>query len=188
MNDQPALNQRQQQSLRRLARESMEHGLEHGKALPLTITDWPADLRQPGASFVTLYLHDRLRGCIGSTQARRPLAEDVAHNAYAAAFLDPRFAPCTAVEVAELALNLSILGPMTPLDFQSLDDLAGQLQPQIDGLLVELDRRQAVFLPQVWQQLPRPRDFLDQLLHKAGLPTRRELPGLKAWRYTVTHF
>lgn len=74
-----------------LARESIEYGLRSGRSLPVQLTDYSPALQARQASFVTLEKAGQLRGCIGSLEAYRPLVEDVAEHAYAAAFRDPRF-------------------------------------------------------------------------------------------------
>lgn len=167
------------------ARHAIQYGLQHGRP-PVTETqDCSARLQEAGASFVTLTLHQQLRGCIGSLQARRPLIVDVADNAYAAAFRDPRFPPVNEAEVPELDYHISILHPAEPLQFSDEDDLLRQIRPQVDGLILEDQGHRGTFLPSVWNSLPEPRQFLQQLKRKAGLPTDYWSGTLKVWRYTV---
>lgn len=178
-----ALSDTQRQRLLEIARESIRHGLAHGK--PLSVRDEDAALLQPGASFVTLNLHDELRGCIGSLEAHQPLVKDVAQNAFSAAFRDPRFPPLTDREFAALDLHISILSPSEPLHFSSESDLLRQLRPGIDGLVLSDGYRRGTFLPQVWEQLPEPAEFLAHLKRKAGLPVNYWSPTLQVERYTV---
>lgn len=168
-----------------LARDSIRYGLGHGCQMPVDLRECPPPLQALGASFVTLKAADELRGCIGSLLAARPLALDVAGNAYAAAFRDPRFQPLAAPEFDGLAVHISLLSPMTPLQFESEDDLLAQLQPGVDGLLLEEGSRRSTFLPAVWETLPDPREFLQYLKRKAGLPANYWSGTLKAHRYTV---
>jgi AmmeMemoRadiSam system protein A len=135
--------------------------------------------------FVTLKRHGTLRGCIGSYQARRPLVEDVADNAFAAAFLDPRFRALEASEVEGLTLHISLLTPPVPLQVRDRPELLASLRPGVDGLLLEDLPHRATFLPQVWETLPDPTDFLEELFHKAGLPRHHWSPTLRFYRYTV---
>ncbi|MDX1698844.1 MAG: AmmeMemoRadiSam system protein A, partial [Thiohalobacterales bacterium] len=159
----------QQQELLDIARESIQEGLQRGQ--PLTVeVDPDSPLASPGASFVTLKLDGQLRGCIGSLEAYRPLIRDVAENAYAAAFQDPRFSPLTYPELDRLDLSLSILTPAERMTFTSQEDLLGQLQPGIDGLILQEDSRRGTFLPSVWESLPQANRFLSHLKLKAGLP------------------
>ncbi len=167
-----------------LAEASIRHGLEHGAPLPIDYETVPADLVDLGASFVTLHRRGRLRGCIGSLRAMRPLAEDVAANAYAAAFSDQRFDPLEAEELADLEISVSVLGPMQPMTFADERDLLAQLDIGEDGLVIADQGRRALFLPQVWGQLPDPVVFLAQLKVKAGLPLA-ESPTMQAWRFRV---
>ena len=145
-------------------------------------------LREPGASFVTLKLDGELRGCIGSVEPHRPLATDVARNARAAAFDDPRFAPVSAAEVPRLGVEVSVLSPRVPFEAASESDVLAKLRPQVDGLYLEFGAMRATFLPQVWESLPDPADFLGELRRKAGLPPGFWHPGIKLSRYTVEKY
>jgi len=144
--------------------------------------DW---LKQPGATFVTLTLHGQLRGCIGSLEAHRPLAEDVRRNAVASAFQDPRFAPLTAEEFADVAVEVSLLTPAQPMQFRDELDALTQLRPNVDGVIFEYGSYRSTFLPQVWENLAQPRQFLAMLKRKAGLPDDFWAEGVKLSRYTV---
>lgn len=143
----------------------------------------PEAMTRPGACFVTLKKNGQLRGCIGSAQAWRPLAEDVVDNAAKAAFGDPRFAPVTADEVDGLTLSVSVLTPPVPMRFTNEMDLLNQLRPRIDGLIIEDGGKRALFLPSVWEQLPDPAQFLAHLKHKAGMPIDHWSPHFKASRF-----
>lgn len=144
-------------------------------------------LRAPGACFVTLTRQGRLRGCIGSVRARRPLADDVRANARAAALSDPRFPPLTAGELPDTRIEVSLLSPASPLPAASEEEALAALRPGIDGIILEVgSETHATFLPQVWENLPSPRDFLAHLKHKAGLPPDFWSPDLRLQRYTVT--
>lgn len=143
-------------------------------------------LDEHGASFVTLHTRGRLRGCIGTISAYRSIADDVRSNARHAAFLDPRFSAVTAGEYAALDLEVSLLSPPEPLACRSDDELLSQLRPGIDGVLLEAGDRRGTFLPQVWDQLPDPRDFLTHLKAKARLDREPWGSDWTVSRYTVT--
>jgi AmmeMemoRadiSam system protein B/AmmeMemoRadiSam system protein A len=146
-------------------------------------------LDAPGASFVTLHdRHGELRGCIGRIAPERPLRDDLQANARAAALRDRRFAPLTAADWPGLQIEVSLLGPLHPLPAANLGELLAALRPQVDGLVVHWRGHHATFLPQVWQQLPSPRDFCDALWRKAGLEPGFWGPGLTLQRFEVRHF
>lgn len=145
-------------------------------------------LDQPGACFVTLTLKGRLRGCIGSLEARRSVREDVHANAQAAAFRDPRFAPLTAAEWPHLALEVSVLGPAQYRLCPSEASAVAWLRPGTDGVILAHGAHHATFLPQVWSQLPDPHEFLHELRRKAGLPTQIWLTDMQVGRYAVEKF
>lgn len=175
-------------SLRALARASIEHGLRHHEAVGVSLEGWPARLRQPRATFVTLRLGGRLRGCVGALESARPLPRDVAVNAFAAAFRDPRFTPVTTVEFPDIEVHVSLLSPIEPLEARSEADLIRQLRPGVDGLIFEEGDRRGTFLPAVWRSLPSAGDFLAQLKAKAGLPPDYWSETLRAYRYTTEEF
>ena len=148
----------------------------------------PPELAEPGASFVTLTQNGRLRGCIGSLEAQRPLATDVAENAFAAAFRDPRFPPLSQEELARTRVEVSLLTPAKPFPVSGEEDALARLQPGIDGLILSFGRQRATFLPQVWAQLPDADDFVAALLHKAGLGEGFWAEDLTLARYEVRCF
>ncbi|MBN2752202.1 MAG: AmmeMemoRadiSam system protein B [Rhodospirillaceae bacterium] len=167
-----------------LAEASIRHGLEHGAPLDIDYDNTPLEMIDPGATFVTLHSRGRLRGCIGSVRAVRTIAEDVAVNAYGAAFGDSRFPPLEADELNGLEISVSVLGPMEPISFTDERDLVAKLDIGVDGLVIADHGRRALFLPQVWGQVPDPAMFLVQLKRKAGL-SLDESPTLQAWRFRV---
>jgi AmmeMemoRadiSam system protein A len=146
------------------------------------------ELARPGAGFVTLRARGALLGCIGSLVPRRPLGVDVAANAAAAAFDDPRLPPVTPLDLPEMEVHVSVLGPLHPVAVRGRDDLLARLRPGVDGLVVEADGRRATFLPSVWQQLPDPEDFIEALWAKAGWPAGYWPVSLQVSSYVVHEF
>lgn len=142
-------------------------------------------LAEPGATFVTLIWRGELRGCIGSLNAHRPLGEDVAANAVAAALCDPRFAPLQPEEWPEVRLEVSLLSRPEFLEFTNEEDVLRQLRPGIDGVIFFDGCRRATFLPQVWAQLPEPWSFLAALKRKAGLAENFWGPNVMIATYQV---
>ena len=171
-----------------VAARSIGHGLDHHRPLELDPADYPEPLRAIRASFVTLERGGDLRGCIGVLEPFRPLVEDVAQNAFAAAFEDPRFPPLRAAEYPELTLKISVLTPAEPLVFGSEADLLDQIRPGVDGLILRDGGHRGTFLPSVWEQLPHPRDFLAHLKRKAGLPMGYWSDRLQVLRYGSESF
>jgi AmmeMemoRadiSam system protein A len=178
-----SLPQNQQKILLDVAKASIQAGLGRSAPPNIDLQPFPEELKALRASFVTLELDGRLRGCIGSLNAARPLAEDVLHNAYAAAFRDPRFPPVTAEELARLDIHISLLTPAEPMQFASEEDLLRQIQPGVDGLILEDHGRRGTFLPSVWESLPEARQFLAHLKRKAGLPEDHWSETVRVWRY-----
>lgn len=164
-----------------IARESL--GDAFGRQVSLQHPEpW---LDDPGATFVTLHLSGALRGCVGSIRAYRPLREDVRANARAAAFSDTRFPPLVRGELDDVDLEVSLLSEPEALEVISEDEAFRTLRPGVDGVILECGDCRGTFLPQVWEQLPEPRDFLAQLKRKAGLPPGFWHADLRLWRYTV---
>ena len=166
-----------------LAAQSIKHGWQNGKPLRVDTDGSPGELLRHGACFVTLKRNGKLRGCIGTSEARRALILDVAENAFRAAFKDPRFPALAADELGGLELSISVLSPKSPMTFSGEANFLGQLQPGIDGLIIEDKGRRALFLPSVWAQLPDVKNFIEHLKAKAGLPKTHWSGNFKAWRF-----
>lgn len=174
-----------EQSLLEVARRSISRGVATGDPLRLDVDDYPELLRKPRATFVTLQRDGKLRGCMGSLEASRPLVADIAHNAHAAAFRDPRFPPLTDAELADLEIHLSILSPLEPLPVADERDLLRKVRPGIDGLVLRDRTHRGTFLPSVWESLAEPSEFVRELKRKAGLPTDTWSDDWEVFRYTV---
>ena len=140
-------------------------------------------LQETAACFVTLMQNRKLRGCIGSLEPRRSLLDDVRANAQAAAFQDPRFSPLPANELFETKIEVSVLSPLIPMEFSDENDALAALRPGIDGVVLVCNGNRGTFLPQVWESLPQPRNFLTELKRKAGLPADFWSQELKLFRY-----
>jgi hypothetical protein len=168
-----------------IVRRTLSERLE--PATPATPAEAPpAELAVPGACFVTLRHEGRLRGCIGSVEPYRSLAEDVAANARAAAFGDRRFPELLAEELAGLSLEVSELSSLARLAAADEAELLAALRPGTDGVLVEAGNHRALFLPQVWESLPDPPSFAARLREKAGLAADAWPSGIRWWRFTVS--
>lgn len=153
---------------------------------PAAVDDYMFWLSRPGATFVTLTQRGELRGCIGSLQACDPLLEDVSSNAVSAALHDPRFMPLTTGELDSVSVEVSLLSELQPLRFASEADALAQLRPDIDGIVFEYGPYRSTFLPQVWESLPQPQQFLAKLKSKARLSDDFWAEGIKLSRYTVS--
>lgn len=184
----PQLDRHAQLQLLDIARASIRSGLIHGQPATINASEYPVEIQTDGASFVTLRIQGELRGCIGTLEAHHPLAQDVAFNAYYAAFRDPRFAPLNADEYPRLEIHISVLTPATEMHFISEGDLLSQLRPGVDGLILYENGLRGTFLPAVWESLNAPADFLQQLKIKAGLPPEYWSPTIRIQRYTTFSF
>ena len=178
----------QRATLMAVARRSIEHGLATGRPLTVVPSEYHRDLKVVRASFVTLQLHGKLRGCIGHLEAVQPLVVDVAENAFAAAFQDPRFSPLTAQEWPAVDIHLSLLSRPEAMRFEDEADLLRQIQPGVDGLILQDGPNRGTFLPSVWESLPQAADFLSHLKLKAGLPANHWSGRVEVYRYFTESF
>jgi hypothetical protein len=169
-------------TLLKLARSEIAAKLGEAAAKPVKAA-W---LQEPGASFVTLTRQGELRGCIGTLEAHRPLGVDVRENAVAAAFRDPRFMPLTRGEFDDVRVEVSVLSPTEPLQVKDESAALAVLRPNVDGVVFEYGHYRSTFLPQVWEQLPKPAEFLAHLKRKAGLPVDFWADQVRLSRYTVS--
>jgi AmmeMemoRadiSam system protein A len=167
-----------------IARAAIASALGHPGVQPNEDAPW---LQSMGACFVTLKRQGRLRGCVGSLNPHRSLLADLKANAVSAALDDTRFQPLTLRELADCSIEVSVLSPLDKLHFDSEAQALSLLRPNIDGVVLSCHGHVGTFLPQVWEQLPEPRDFLHQLKRKAGLPEDFWADTLQLSRYTVSH-
>ena len=179
----------ERQLLLKLAHEAIEAAAA-GKPLPQTsLETLPEKLHQPGACFVTLRKDGELRGCTGTLVAQDVLAREVIRTAAQTALRDPRFPAVTPDEVPTLDIEISILTPPQPLDISDPRDLPSMIRPGIDGVTLSKGLHRATFLPQVWDRIPDPVDFLDMLCQKMGLsPKAWLMPGMQVEVYQVEEF
>ncbi|MSP52563.1 MAG: AmmeMemoRadiSam system protein A, partial [Alphaproteobacteria bacterium] len=154
------------------------------ETFPIGLASTEGIVRHADDRWPIALLHRR----VTTAAKRRPLVLDVAGNAYATAFEDRRFKPVTAEEFRQAALSISILSEPTPIRFADEADLLRQLPPGHGGLIFQDGTQRATFLPQVWQQLRAPNDFLRQLQLKAGLTATHWSTTILAWRYFTKTF
>lgn len=145
----------------------------------------PEPLRSPGATFVTLRRDGALLGCIGTLVPRDPLGVDVARNAAAAAFDDPRLPAVVEADLQAMHVHVSVLGPLEPLVVHGWDELLAAVRPGVDGLLVEAAWLRATLLPSVWSDRAEPVGFVSALWLKAGLRPGEWPAGLRLHRYVA---
>ena len=171
-------------TLLRIARAAIAEALGAGNASAAADETWLAESR---ATFVTLKQGEELRGCVGALEAQRPLAEDVAANARAAAFEDRRFEPLTLEEFARTEIEVSLLSTPKTVAFEDHADLLRRLRPGVDGVILEHleEGRRATFLPQVWEDLSDPEQFIARLKHKAGIAPGTDTRSCRVKRYRV---
>jgi uncharacterized protein len=166
---QEKLTLEEQKILLHLARDAVEHGVKGEILPPLDESSLSPALREEGSSFVTLTSHGQLRGCVGALEAYQSLAEDVREHAVGAALKDPRFPPVREEELAGIEIEISRLTRPVPLEYTDAQDLLSKLRPHVDGVILRDSYHQATFLPQVWEKIPNPAEFLGNLCYKMGM-------------------
>jgi AmmeMemoRadiSam system protein A len=140
-------------------------------------------------TFVTLTIDGKLRGCIGNLTSDESVVSGIRRNAINAAFHDPRFSSLSLSELDLVSIEVSILSEPLPLHYREAADLLKKIRPNIDGVILRKGIASATFLPQVWEQLPQPQDFLTQLCLKAGLAADAwQQSKLEVSTYQVQHF
>lgn len=168
-----ALGERERKTLLELARRSLEEYFQQ------TVPELPISgeeiLRRKQGCFVTLLRRGTLRGCVGNVVPRLPLCQAVIQNARSAAFSDSRFPPLQRDELEEIRIEISVLTPPVNLQWKTVDELLSQIRPQVDGVFLQVAGKVSTFLPQVWEKLPGPIDFMNCLARKCGLSP-------EAWR------
>jgi hypothetical protein len=166
------------EALLRLARTAIEARLVEGAKVERP-DQIPPVFNEMRGCFVTLHKHRQLRGCIGTIEPTCSLVECVEKNARNAAFSDPRFPALREEELKEIDIEVSVLSVPETLSFKDGEDLKGQLEPNIHGVILSRGMHRSTFLPQVWKQLPQKEKFLEHLCLKGGM-------SATAWREPKT--
>lgn len=166
-----------------ICKSSIESGLQLGNSLP---RNYPDVLDERGACFVTLQIHNQLRGCIGSVIAHRPLMVDLIKNAHAAAFSDPRFNELTLDEFDMLQIEVSLLSKPEKIEFKTEKELLAKITLGTDGIILRDGNKQGVYLPTVWEQLKDKKLFLTSLKTKAGMDKEVLSESFEAFKFQTT--
>ena len=179
----------EKRTLLRLARQALETGVRGGTLPRLDESSLTPALRAEGASFVTLTVHGNLRGCIGALDSYQPLAEDVREHAVAAALEDHRFPTVLESELEDIEIEVSRLTVPVLLKYADAGDLLAKLHPGLDGVILRDGFHRATFLPQVWEKIPDPLEFLANLCYKMGVaPDTWKRKHLEVLIYQVEEF
>jgi uncharacterized protein len=183
------LRESERKELLRLARLSIEKAVAGQSHPELNLETLPLSFQQFGATFITLTKQGRLRGCIGTLEAYQPLVQDVCEHAVAAAMSDYRFSQVSSNEIPELRIEISRLTTPQILQFETPEELLSKLRPNIDGVIIKDGQRRSTFLPQVWESLSQPEDFLTHLCQKMGAgSTCWKKKGIQVFIYQVEKF
>jgi AmmeMemoRadiSam system protein A len=184
-----ALSAADKQRLLQLARAAVE-AFVRGEPKPIIEAETlPPALLEPSACFVTLFYRGRLRGCLGGLEAEQPLYLEVCQRARQVCEADDRFLPVQPEELPYLEIEISVLSAPEPLPYERPTDLPRVLRPGVDGLILGAGRHRATFLPQVWERVPNPEQFVSLLCEKMGAsPDAWRRHHFEAARYTAVSF
>ena len=183
------LSDDEKQMLLRVARQALEAGVGRKPIPPLDPKTLTPTLQAEGASFVTLTVHGSLRGCIGALEPYQSLIDDVQEHAVAAALEDYRFPQVQEKELPNIDIEVSRLTLAQPLAYTDANDLLKKLHPGVDGVILKDGSRRATFLPQVWEKIPDPAEFLSNLCYKMGAaPGTWKQKHLEVLIYQVEEF
>lgn len=184
----PKLEDNHRRTLLELAAETVQEALATGRGRLPDPRGVAPELRALTATFVTLERDSNLLGCIGTLVPVRPLVVDVAHNALAAAFDDPRLPSVTQDDYADMSIKVSVLSELEPLRAASYDDTVGAVRTGIDGLVVASGPYRATLLPSVWPRVRDATEFVEILWRKAGLTPGAWPRGTRVLGYTTEEF
>lgn len=184
-----SLTESDKEILLKIARDAISCAVGGQPLEPIDLEKYSAILREHGASFITLSKNKNLRGCIGAIEAYQPFILDVQEHAVAAALEDYRFPPVKIEEIQQIEIEISRLTPMRELDYSTYEDLISKLRVNVDGALIKTNGRRATFLPQVWEKVPDPEQFLSQLCMKMGAaPDLWKTQKIQVFTYQVESF
>ncbi|ABV35614.1 conserved hypothetical protein [Shewanella sediminis HAW-EB3] len=138
--------------------------------------------------FVTLFLDGDLSGCMGDIEGHRPLSKSIPELALCSAFKDNRFLPLLASQMERLTVELSVLSPLSQLKIRDEDALLRYLAEHRYGVVLSDAFHRSVYLPQVWEQLPQPGEFIRELKRKGGWASGHWSDDMRVELFTVEHF
>ena len=187
----PSVNERillNSDRLLNIAWRSIKYGFKSKSPCILSLDDLPPLLLEKHSAFITLTKNKELRGCIGTIFPRFTLAQEVANNAFSAAFRDPRFSPLEDFEFEKIQIEISVLTRPEPLIVDSEEDLLAKIVPGQDGIILTEGRHSATFLPAVWESIPDPKLFITELKLKAGISTDSWPASMQVERYKALKF
>jgi AmmeMemoRadiSam system protein A len=104
---------------------------------------FPEFLQTRCGAFVSLYVNEKLRGCIGTFSESEPLYRCVQQMALSAATSDSRFPPLMREEMDELKIEISVLSPRVRVSGPE-DIVLGK-----HGIYIQKGSNRGTFLPQV---------------------------------------
>ena len=184
-----SLSINEKKTLLTVAREAITHAVKNEQLQIIKLEEQSNILRSPGASFVTLTKTENLRGCIGTLEANKPLILDVQEHAIAAAMEDYRFPVVREEELNLINIEISRLTPVHLLEYSTPEELIDKLQIGMDGVLIKINGKRATFLPQVWEKVPNPEQFLSKLCIKMGvMPDLWRERHIQVYTYQVEKF
>lgn len=154
----------------KIARDAIETYVKTSRRIA-TPSKYPSEMKEKRGVFVTIFTKPKeLRGCIGFPYPQEPLIDGLIEAAIDACN-DPRFLPLSESELRDIWIEVSVLTEPKQLTASGPGGLLAALRPEVDGLIIQKGSRSALYLPQVWEEIPKKEDFLSSLCLKAGLDT-----------------
>ncbi|MDG3087893.1 AmmeMemoRadiSam system protein A [Vibrio hannami] len=184
----PHLNNKELNILLDIARTAIQEYIANKEASRPAPTELPDKLREPAGCFVTLEVNGELQGCLGSIypSSYHSLAEEVARKARSSCFEDTRFPPLESQQLNALTIEVSVLSIPKQQHFSSQAELEYFLANNKCGLIFSEKYRRSVFLPQVWDKLPNPKEFIRHLKLKGGWKSDYWSEELKVETFVVS--
>lgn len=116
-----------------LAKQAVENYVKEGEIISVP-DDLPKEfLKRKAGTFVTIMKNGQLRACIGThLPLQENIAQEIIHNAIAAAFEDYRFGPIHKEELPYLSYTVSILS-----EPELVKDIKKELNPKKFGIIIK---------------------------------------------------
>ena len=163
------LTKEEEKFLLDIARRAIEYYFKTKNILEIKPQELPSEkMIQEKATFVTLYIKNVIRGCMGSIEPKRPLSLDVVHNALKAAFADQKFIELKKDELPKIKITISILDNIVKLKAKNSKQILEKILPKVHGVIIRNGYQTSTYLPAVWNELKK-EQFLSELSEKVGL-------------------
>lgn len=168
-----------------LCRNSIISGLEYHNPINTDNLKLAPVFDSRASSFVTIKVDGEVRGRSGTAFAYQPLKEDLAVNAFNAAFKKTD-RPLSGDEIDKIEIDICLLTRPVPIPYINQGDLMKKIN-EGDGLIIRNEEKQAALLPCQWEDFQQKDTFIEELKKQAGIDSDFDSKTFEIYRFKVAN-